>query len=238
MRLSTFVAMLFSNSVWAMYGIGVAPRTPQETICVSCTFVIGNSTTVLRSQPSPFETPLPVSREDISITPSFSTSLPQPTTKTATSPTNTIHYTDNTLNGAPKPETLSTDFAALSTAAKAGIITGVSIFFLIIFLILFELGYMRRKRRERALQRAIEEVERGDIEMHKSGSSEGSESKENMVLESRVEIVVDEESDVEEDEDGWEADGEWDDGFDDREVGVDRGRERGRCAMSLPRREY
>ncbi len=64
------------------------------------------------------------------------------------------------------------------------------------------------------------------------------ESKENMVLESQVEIVVEGEQDSsEESEDGWEADGEDDDeyfggggdGCDDEEIG------RGRMGMSLRR---
>jgi hypothetical protein len=66
-----------------------------------------------------------------------------------------------------------------------------------------------------------------------------SESKENMVLESRVEILVDEGDGSEEEssdgEDQWDAgtDGESDDDGNSR-----RGRARGRNGMSLPRREY
>lgn len=64
-------------------------------------------------------------------------------------------------------------------------------------------------------------------------SSADTESKENMVLESRVEIVVgDEESvrDVVEAWDGWNA--TWDGNEEEEEE------ERGRKGMSLPRREY
>ena len=83
------------------------------------------------------------------------------------------------------------------------------------------------------MQRAVDEVERG-IEMRKDvGASESSESKENMVLESRVEIVVgDDESerDVVDAWDGWNA--TWA-GDDEEDL-----EERGRKGMSLPRREY
>jgi hypothetical protein len=81
------------------------------------------------------------------------------------------------------------------------------------------------------LERAVEEVERG-IEMHKDVSQKSvSESKENMVLESRVEIVVEDsesESGAVDRWDGWDA--SWEDEDDEME--------RGRKGMSLPRREY
>ena len=67
------------------------------------------------------------------------------------------------------------------------------------------------------------------MEMRKRVGSERSESKENMVLESRVEIVVvDDDGDAEESDE----DDAWDVGMEDDE------RWRGRQAMSLPRREY
>lgn len=77
------------------------------------------------------------------------------------------------------------------------------------FLGLLEVCYLRRKRRERAMQNAVEEVERGT----------GKGSEERIVLESRVSIVFDEEAcegESEEDED------------------EDEGPRNG---MSLPRRE-
>jgi hypothetical protein len=81
------------------------------------------------------------------------------------------------------------------------------------------------------LQRAVDEVERG-IEMHKDVSHGSvSQSKENMVLESRVEIVVgdyESERGVVDTWDGWDA--SWEDEDDELE--------RGRKGMSLPRREY
>ena len=69
--------------------------------------------------------------------------------------------------------------------------------------------------------------------MHKDVSHRNlSESKENMVLESRVEIVVDDgesERDVVDAWDGWNA--SWDEDEEEEQ-------ERGRKGMSLPRREY
>lgn len=60
------------------------------------------------------------------------------------------------------------------------------------------------------------------------------ESKENIVLESRVEILIVDEGE-ESDEGGW--DGVWDE--EDEGVDIqDGGWGRGRMAMSLPRREY
>jgi hypothetical protein len=89
------------------------------------------------------------------------------------------------------------------------------------------------------LKRAVDEVERG-IEMRKDvghgSASEGTESKENMVLESSVDIVIGDEGEESERDvvdawDGWNATGYGDE--EEEEEG-----ERGRKGMSLPRREY
>lgn len=122
----------------------------------------------------------------------------------------------------------------LSPGAKAGIITGASVVLLAVFLLLLELTCLCRKRRERALRRAVEEVERGNRRVTSDrideDESEGEtvmlergvevigqevvkeveDEREGVVLESKVEIVV-------EDEGGWETD------EDDEEWG--RGRE-------------
>jgi low affinity Fe/Cu permease len=119
-----------------------------------------------------------------------------------------------------------------STGAKAGIGIGVAISVLLVAFLIFGIPYLRSRQRTRALQRAVDEVERG-TEMHKATSHVSmtiGESKENMVLESRVEIVVaDDESDrdVVAAWDGWDA--TWEEGDD---------MERGRKGMSLPRRAY
>ncbi|KAJ4369069.1 hypothetical protein N0V83_006152 [Neocucurbitaria cava] len=182
-------------------------------------------------------TPQSASWPTTSLAPSLSTTQTPQTSieNTATTSIGPTHSPNNNVLHAPPPPKANLQpntFANLSTAAKAGIILGITIFFLSVFLILFEFGYLRRKRRERALQRAIEEVERGGgLEMRKRivESNEMSESKENMVLESRVEIVVD---DGGEESDG-DGDSVWDTGMED-----DDEMWRGRQAMSLPRREY
>jgi hypothetical protein len=120
----------------------------------------------------------------------------------------------------------------LSTGAKAGIGIGVAVFVILVAFLIFGIPYLRSRQRTRALQRAVDEVERG-TELQKAashGSMTTSESKENMVLESRVEIVVGEdesERDVVAAWDGWDA--TWEEGDD-----IERGRQR----MSLPRRLY
>jgi uncharacterized membrane protein YciS (DUF1049 family) len=120
---------------------------------------------------------------------------------------------------------------ALSTGASIGIGVGVTVFIVIIGAIACGVPYVRSRRRARALERAVEEVERG-IEMHKDAGHESVvESKENMVLESKVEIVVEDsesESGAVDRWDGWDA--SWEDEDDEME--------RGRKGMSLPRREY
>lgn len=81
----------------------------------------------------------------------------------------------------------------LSTPVKAGIVTASIVVFLLVLLLVLEHTYLRRKRHERAVERAIDEVERG-TELKRVTKSE---SEENMVLESRVEIVVEsEEQDI------------------------------------------
>jgi hypothetical protein len=127
----------------------------------------------------------------------------------------------------------------LSNAAVLGISIGSAILLLTTLFLIFGLPYLRRVRRGRALQRAIEEVERG-IEMRKTGLSEVSESKENMVLESRVEIVMDDgDDDMERERDLVDMVGRWD-GWDATGDGVEEVEEWeiGRKGMSLPRREW
>jgi flagellar biosynthesis/type III secretory pathway M-ring protein FliF/YscJ len=126
----------------------------------------------------------------------------------------------------------------LSTPAKAAIITAGIIVFLVLLLVTLGYTYLRRKRHERAVKQAIDEVERG-TELKEASAYE---SKENMVLESRVEIVVHGEGQGSQ-RDDWERQSQWDTGTDEDENDGDlgewgRGRmwERGRNGMSLPRR--
>lgn len=126
----------------------------------------------------------------------------------------------------------------LTAAAKAGIIAASIAFFVILLLFVLEYIYLRRKRRDRDLERAIDEVEDG-TELKESTASE---SKENMVLESRVEIVIEEEQRSE--SESWDGDSQWGDGTDGEDSDGDlgewgrRGRwETGRNGMSLSRTE-
>jgi hypothetical protein len=120
----------------------------------------------------------------------------------------------------------------LSTSAKVGVGIGIAAAIIILIMLIFGLNYLNSRRRAQAMQRAINEVERG-TEMRKTVRRESDttgEGKENMVLESRVEIVVGDdhsERDVVASWDGWNA--TWD---------VNDEVERGRKGMSLPRREY
>lgn len=80
-----------------------------------------------------------------------------------------------------------------------------------IIVYLVEACYFRRKRRAQALERAREEVEKGELTLTTKGGEEI------VVLESRVSIVFDDSSDSD-DED------------------MERGRNSGRNGLSLPRR--
>ena len=107
-------------------------------------------------------------------------------------------------------------------------------------MLILEHTYLRRKRHERAVKRAIDEVEHG-TELKRITESE---SKENMVLESRVEIVVENEG-QDSVRGSWDGEGSWDANTDDAnddgdlsEWGRGRRREIGRNGMSLPRREH
>jgi hypothetical protein len=165
-----------------------------------------------------FETPLPVSSPPMNaLRPHTS---PRVTPPPAAPPVNDLSQASS-----------STHYLSIGAMVGIGIGTVASILILA-FCLLSGIPYLRSRRRERALQRAVEEVERG-VEMQKSmghASDAMSESKENMVLESRVEILIDDgmsERNAIEAWDGW--DGRWTE---------DDDLERGRKGMSLPRREY
>jgi hypothetical protein len=160
-----------------------------------------------------FETPVPASSR-----PSNAFDAPIVTPPTALPLDNNAHA--------------ASTISSLGTGAKISIGVGVAVVLILIVFFIFGIPYLRQRRRVRALRRAVEEVEHG-IEMQKTAgqsSEDMNESKENMVLESRVEIVVgDEESerDVVGNWDGWNATWEEEDDL-----------ERGRKGMSLPRRDY
>lgn len=158
------------------------------------------------------------------------------------SPAQALHQDVSSMPPATSTET-PRSVSQLSTPVKAGIVTASIVVFLLVLLLVLEHTYLRRKRHERAVERAVEraidEVERG-IELKRVTKSE---SEENMVLESRVEIVV--ENEEQDDVGSWDGEGPWDvcthdedeDG-DLHEWGRGRRREIGRNGMSLPRRGH
>ncbi|KAL1606782.1 hypothetical protein SLS60_004189 [Paraconiothyrium brasiliense] len=130
-----------------------------------------------------------------------------------------------TLDPAPTASSpASTPTTAPVDQLETGVKIGISILagFLGLALIVFfvEACYLRRRRREKALQRAVQEVESGERAERALADLKGSE--EIVVLESRVSIVFDDVTDVS-DEDG-DDDGE------------ETGRGRVRNGLSLPRR--
>lgn len=184
-----------------------------------CNNELDPSVTAASTHISPFETLVPAS-EGI-------TSTSSATVHASATPTSAHISTPF-----PSPPTIS---SGLSVPAKAGLISGLTIIVLAIFIIILEACYLRPRRRARALRRAVAEVEQASgVDMKTMVESIASGSKETMVLESRVEILVE----GEESEDEWSVDDddgeEWDADVEDEE----RGRRGGRNGMSLPRRLY
>jgi hypothetical protein len=214
-------AMVIFSDIWAVHGIGIDARV-MET-CVVCRYLLG----VFEAdgiEQTCSEKPTSTSSVSIEV-PTLTTPVAarQWENSTLFIPTSSCSSksgdsSEDVLSALPRSDGQTDASLYLSAAAKAGIITAsIAVFLLVLFLIL-EYTYLGKKRRERALQRAVEEVERG-TEL-KDTSHTG--SKENMVLESRVEIVVD---------GGDESDGDL------GEWGHGRRWERGRSGMSLPRQE-
>ncbi|OAG06967.1 uncharacterized protein CC84DRAFT_1163246 [Paraphaeosphaeria sporulosa] len=111
----------------------------------------------------------------------------------------------------------------LETGVKIGIAVLAAILSLALLAFLLESCYLRPRRREQAMQRAVQEVENG--ERAERALAELKSSQEIVVLESRVSIHFD---DGDEGYEGEESEGEeW-----------ERGRTDGRNGMSLARREY
>ncbi|RMZ71019.1 hypothetical protein GMOD_00005512 [Pyrenophora seminiperda CCB06] len=221
----TVGGMALLSSVWSAYGIGV--ENAERDVVTS-----DNTSSTVTDLPALAET-TPISIE-IPSTTQLSNLISDSGDSSSHHPTDKITYAPSIPS--PQPPPAAND---LSTPAKAGIITASVIVFLLATFLLIEYTHLRHKRRERALRRAIEEVERGT---ELKDSSVG-ESKENMVLESRVEIVVEEGEASERSsmDGGDEWDAGTDEGYDegDGDLGDwDRGRtwERGRNGMSLPRR--
>jgi flagellar biosynthesis/type III secretory pathway M-ring protein FliF/YscJ len=115
---------------------------------------------------------------------------------------------DTTPATSPSAAPSSSSTVDLDTGIKLGIGIAAGVLIVALLIVAIEACYLRKKRRERGLQRAIDEVEIG---VHKG-------SEERMVLESRVSIIVEDEGQEEQEEDEAEV-------------------ERGRNGMSLPRRD-
>lgn len=80
----------------------------------------------------------------------------------------------------------------LETGVKIGIGISAGLIGIVILIASFETLYLAKRRRKRAMQRAVAEVESGTAK----------ESQERIVLESRVSIIVEQEDQDEEDERG------------------------------------
>ncbi|KAF1917001.1 hypothetical protein BDU57DRAFT_529937 [Ampelomyces quisqualis] len=204
---SLLFAMLFVGDIWAVYGVALPPQVDAFVECENC------------KSASVHDGLVPVIALETPSAIALDTHVSPVVTAPAAPPVDIENHTSSSIY-------------TLSTGAKAGIGIGVTVFVFLVACLIFGTIYLRNWQRTRALQRAVEEVERG-TEMQKAashGSITTSESKENMVLESRVEIVVgDDESerDVVAAWDGWDA--TWEEGDD---------MARGRKGMSLPRRVY
>ncbi|KAH5455389.1 hypothetical protein HBI30_090740 [Parastagonospora nodorum] len=203
--------MLFASDIWAVYGLGLPQLN--SIVCEDCQVTSTSGHFVVTKV---FETPVPAI-STAAITPTNASPLATP--PPVAPPAN--------LQGPTASDTHD-----LSDGVKAAI--GISVVVIIVLLLAFlvlGIPQIRSRRRTQALQRAVEEVERG-VEMQKPAdhvSEAMSDGKDNMVLESRVEIVVEDgasERNVVDTWDGWNATYEGDD------------TERGRQGMSLPRREY
>ncbi|KAF2257156.1 hypothetical protein BU26DRAFT_499703 [Trematosphaeria pertusa] len=188
---SLVVAMLLCNDVWEVYGVAVG----SESLCMTCISEFSGSivSRMMRNATmAPFETPSALSRP-------LSLASPPPLLTTASFASST--------GGSTLPNSISTTLAVavasstapsatakpnheLPTSAKIGIGAVVGVLGLALFLVAFEACYLRRRRRTRALERAVEEVERG--------MDKGSE--ERIVLESRVSIVFEDDGHEEEEQ--------------------------------------
>ncbi|KAF1962897.1 hypothetical protein CC80DRAFT_588390 [Byssothecium circinans] len=80
----------------------------------------------------------------------------------------------------------------LRTGLKVGIGIAVGLLSVVLILVAYHTCFLRRRRQERALQRAVDEVERGTDKVNE----------ERVVLESRISIVFEDEYDQEEEERG------------------------------------
>ncbi|KAJ4298076.1 hypothetical protein N0V90_005975 [Kalmusia sp. IMI 367209] len=206
------VAMLLANDVWAVYGIAVGVENPHGEFEPNPMARADE----MNTESVPFETPS-VMTPSQKLSQAVSTDtvatpldINQPSV-TTTAPSVASTSSMPSLLSTPIPTSTTAPVEDLETGVKIGIGVVAGFVGIALILILIELCYLRRRRQEKALQRAVEEVESRERALNK-------DSEEIVVLESRISIHFD---DASSDED------------DDTEQ-----QERGRNGMSLPRREY
>ncbi|KAF3047969.1 hypothetical protein E8E12_002925 [Didymella heteroderae] len=184
--------MLFSNNIWAAYGIRTAPEESFEM----------QNLNHLAQRATAAEPSLVV---DTSTAPTPSTS--KPTASSTTTPQTTTTF-EPAVPIAPSASPATPSSFRLSPAAIAGLCIGIGVLVVLAGYIALEVCVLRRRRRERALRRAVEEVENGSIRSDSVRSE----------VKSREEFVVDEKN-VHADEEIWSV-------------------EEGRKGLSLPRRMW
>jgi hypothetical protein len=228
--------MLFAENVWTVYGIGLHT----ERLCAVCqdkVSTLEESTDDGQSCPMKWTPTMMTSNlsstATVPIAPSkFTPSSKLPVTSLTLLPfvLDPTHQVSAMIHGASsyKPSITSTSSASASTLSspptkqirglskgtKVGIGVGVGVpLFMIVLMAIFEACYWRGKRRQKAMLRAVEEVEIGTRIRQDKGSEE------RMVLESNISIVFEDTAEEEDEEEEAE--------------------ERGRNGLSLPRRnEY
>ncbi|KAF2659432.1 hypothetical protein K491DRAFT_712708 [Lophiostoma macrostomum CBS 122681] len=181
--------MLISNQVWSAYGIVVDSREQ----CQDCTTPLLAST--LYSNWSATMTTHSSTASATSTDFAYSTVLAQGVSTIAQEQTSAVATSTVSASSTfipPVPTAKQTQ--NLSNDAKIGLGVSLGVLgFALALVVMVDWFYLRRRRQERALVNALQEVERGEFK--------GSE--ERMVLESRVSIVFDvDTSDEEEEERG------------------------------------
>ncbi|KAH7116768.1 hypothetical protein B0J11DRAFT_583481 [Dendryphion nanum] len=176
------MSILISNNVWEVYGVDVA----SDGVCITC-----SELAPVPTQPSAISLQSPVS---VASYPSPPLAAAYPTASSLT--TRTIR--DDPTVGISSASTLSSALPAsgvpksqapaaklidgLSTGAKAGIGLALGILgFALVSIIVYDARFFKKKRRERAMMNAVQEVE-------SAGSMR--QNDERVVLESRVSIVI------------------------------------------------
>jgi hypothetical protein len=183
---ASILAMLLSTDVWAVYGIG----DHTESTCLVRNLRYFDKANHLRD----YSKQDCVSQSNLSraseteTTPSFTsmstqlaTDFPTASTLEKVPPSTMSSLATTTASSPPAPAAKQT--VDLDTGVKIGIAIAAGVLIIALLIVVFEACYLQRKRRARALQRALDEVERG--------TDKGSQ--ERIVLESRVSIIFEDE---------------------------------------------